>query len=151
MNNPNDTTEFLLFQAAARWFAVAKEEVADIAEQRPVTKLPFAPPAVLGIVSVRGRILTVLCPLALMETKPEKLSTVPVVIALCGDEQLALAADRCGEPVNITANEIHDDDAPMAATRRSFVYQGQRVTVFEPARLFSTALAGLDRRRRRTP
>src|SRR2546423_15697824 len=53
------------FSAGDATFAVFAEDVEATAERGRPAKLPHAPPAVLGIVSVRGRMVTTLDPLAL--------------------------------------------------------------------------------------
>jgi chemotaxis signal transduction protein len=57
--------ELLLLRAGRRLFAVPAEEVEATAEGLVPAPLPFAPPTVLGVVSVRGRVRTALDPLRL--------------------------------------------------------------------------------------
>ncbi|HEV2763223.1 MAG TPA: chemotaxis protein CheW, partial [Pyrinomonadaceae bacterium] len=62
-----DTTrELLLLEAGGRVFALAAEAVEATAEDLRPTPLPFAPPAVLGVVSLRGHARTVLDAAALL-------------------------------------------------------------------------------------
>jgi chemotaxis signal transduction protein len=57
--------EVFVLRAGARLFAVAAEEVEATAEGLTPAPLPFAPPSVVGVVSVRGRVRTALDPLRL--------------------------------------------------------------------------------------
>src|ERR1043166_2651093 len=78
------------FSAGNRAFAVFIEEVEGTADSKSAAPLPHAPPAVLGVVCVRGRMLTALDPVALVEAETASWpSELPLVIALRGDEQLA--------------------------------------------------------------
>ncbi len=50
----------LLFQAGGRTFAVPAEDVREVVPFRRPTRLPGAPPHVLGIVNLRGTVVTVI-------------------------------------------------------------------------------------------
>src|ERR1043166_8425280 len=81
------------FSAGDATFAVFADEVEATAERSRRAKLPNAPPAVLGIVSVRGRMVTTLDPLALTNgAGADWPAELPCVVALRGDEQLGVAA-----------------------------------------------------------
>ncbi|MGH9901668.1 MAG: chemotaxis protein CheW, partial [Pyrinomonadaceae bacterium] len=58
--------ELLVMQAGGRLFAVFADEAGGVTEASAPTPLPQAPAAVLGVVSVRGKMLTVLDPLRLL-------------------------------------------------------------------------------------
>src|ERR1041384_4265085 len=74
------------FSAGDMTFAVFAEDVEAIAERGRPAKRPNAPPAVLGIVSVRGRMVTTLDPLALTNGPGgDWPADLPCVIALRGD------------------------------------------------------------------
>jgi purine-binding chemotaxis protein CheW len=52
--------EYLAFSLAGETYAVRIEDVAEILKPPPVTPVPRAPDLVLGIMSVRGRLVTVI-------------------------------------------------------------------------------------------
>src|ERR1041384_2277200 len=95
------------FSAGDTTFAVFTADVEATAERSRPAKLPHAPPAVLGIVSVRGRMVTTLDPVALTSgAGSDWPAELPCVVALRGDEQLALAADSLGETITIASADI---------------------------------------------
>jgi purine-binding chemotaxis protein CheW len=53
-------TEYLAFVLAGETFAVQIAHVAEILKPPPITEVPRAPRNVLGIISVRGKLVTVL-------------------------------------------------------------------------------------------
>ena len=150
--------ELFVFRAGARRFAVFREEVEDVAEAVRPAPLPFAPPAVLGVVAVRGRVRTALDPLKLTpapagtphETSPAPTRPPRLFVALAGDEQLALACDSAEESFTISPEELRPDPDPEAPARGLVTHDAREVTVLDPARLFDAAMRGRDRRRRRT-
>src|SRR5213080_3151576 len=141
------------FSAGDATFAVFAEDVEATAERSRPAKLPHAPPAVLGIVSVRGRMVTTLDPLALTNGGGGDWPTeLPWVLALRGDEQLALAADSLGETITIASADIEpnvetgDSNQAILGIAR---HGGQEIAVLNTANLFSAAVRRRERRRRR--
>ena len=141
------------FSAGEATFAVFAEDVEATGEHSRAAKLPNAPPAVLGIVSVRGRMVTTLDPVALTNGgRREWPGELPCVVALRGDEQLALAADSLGETITIASADIEpnvetgDSNQAILGIAR---HGGQEIIVFNKANLFSAAVRRRERRRRR--
>src|SRR5436309_10338656 len=78
--------DLLLFVAGDRTFGIFSDEVESTAEAKHPTPLPLAPAAVLGIVYVRGRMLTLLDPTALSGGEASAWSpAVRAIISLRGD------------------------------------------------------------------
>lgn len=55
---PEPGRRLVLFRACDEWFALRIEEVREIQPLGRVTRVPNAPPEVLGIMNLRGRVLT---------------------------------------------------------------------------------------------
>ena len=125
------------------------DEVMTIAEWREPAVLPHAPSAVLGVVSIQGRMLTVLDLSQLLE-QPHRSKNSSHILALRGDDQLALAIDKPGDIIT------HDDGDFEPATeadgkliRRVIKHHGDEIKVLDVKELFPTAIQGRERRRRR--
>jgi chemotaxis signal transduction protein len=136
---PRRTRELLVLRARGRLFAVYAEEAEGVAEAAEPVPLPHAPAAVLGVVSIRGRMYTLLDTAALLPGRDPNADAPATprterprfAVALRGDEQLALAADEVEGPLELDA-----DTAPPQ--------------LLDPARLFDAAMRGTERRRQRT-
>jgi purine-binding chemotaxis protein CheW len=132
-------------------FGIFADEIAAIAAWREPTPLPHAPKSVLGVASIQGRMLTVLDLAALSgrEVAPTA-AAAQHLIALRGDEQLALAVDGLGETI-----ELADGDFDTRQeTGETFVLgvlqrEGAEIYILNPKELFPTAIQGHERRRRR--
>lgn len=159
----NDAREFFVFESARQLFGVPTEEVAGTAEMATPACLPLAPPAILGVVCLRGRMLTVIDPTALAKAPPSQSRAVlPLVVVMRGDEQLALAADRRLESLRVEAREIRSAPAEEISTSTgalppsesavvgSVPRGNQRVVILDPRKLFAAAMGKYERRRRRT-
>lgn len=141
--------------AGGQAFAVGAEEADGVAEGLTPAPLPHAPAAVLGVVSIRGRMYTLLYPPALSsQTDERRDAPAPrFAVALRGDEQLALAADSVEGVVafNVTFNTgatptSDSHEHPFDATLE---HEGRSVRLLDASRLFDAAVRGTERRRPR--
>ena len=76
------------------------------------------------------------------------------MIALRGDEQLALAAQNCRDTITIAASDIQpvtrtNDDGSESAALGITVHGGEEITVLRADNLFAAAVRRKERRRRR--
>lgn len=159
-----------VMRAGARLFAVFAEEVEATASDLTPTPLPFAPHAVLGVVSLRGRIRTVVDPLRLTDadadaathvasrdtvsadsdpSSPSQTST-RLFVAFTGDEQLALACDGAEGLIEVAPAKLKAPPGSDSHVLGTIEHRGLTVTLLDPARLFDTAVRGIERRRKRT-
>jgi purine-binding chemotaxis protein CheW len=145
--------EIIVVRAGERLLGVFAEEVACVERGSGPTPLPHAPAAVRGVVSVRGRILTLLDPLRLLKSRrPDELTdTTPAfILALRGDEQLALAVDG---PERLREIDVADIKPPAPAeasiTIGTFQDEAEAVAILDVARLFAAAVEGMEPRRRK--
>src|SRR5713226_7102194 len=107
--NPVDPEllDLFVFEAGSRIFAVPADQVDGTTEARVPAVLPHSPQAILGVVCARGRMLTVLDPTVLLTGQSLRWPrTLPCVIALRGDEQLALVAQTCRDKITIEDADI---------------------------------------------
>jgi chemotaxis signal transduction protein len=166
-----------VMRSGTRLFAVYADAVEATSENLTPTPLPFAPAPVRGLVSQRGRILTVIDPLLLFppvapstgttadaptlstpHVSPPTGASAPLIVArivaLRGDEQLALAVERIEDDL-----ELFDDGEADTAThathgsqlflRRIIQHQTGAIALLDTAHLFEAAMQGVERRRKR--
>jgi purine-binding chemotaxis protein CheW len=146
--------DLLPFTIGDQTFAVFTDQIDATAEARPVAALPKAPPAIVGVVCVRGRMITVLDAAAIMASSEKQWpATLPFVLVLRGDDQLGLVAETCRDTVTISAEDVEATDssdqsgAPVALG--TVTYAGERMIILDAVRLFRRAVQRRERRRRR--
>ncbi len=142
------------FTAGDRTFAVFADQVDGTAEARTPAALPNAPPAVLGVVCMRGHMLTVLDPIAVITGERYAWPGIlPAVIALRGDEQLALAAQSFRDTITITAEDLQRSSEQNNGGENAILgiarYGGEEIAVLRVEQLFAAAVRRKERRRRR--
>lgn len=165
----SERRKLCVMRTGARLFAVYADEVEATSENSRPTPLPFAPAPVRGVVSQRGRILTVIDPLPLLPpaapshaptadapplTQQTQQTTAPLIVALRGDEQLALSVERIEHEIELFDADAEADTSSDASPgahllRRTIRHQTDAIVLLDPAHLFEAAMQGVERRRRR--
>jgi purine-binding chemotaxis protein CheW len=142
-----------LFSSGGEQFAVLAEDVMTIAEWREPAVLPHSPASVLGVVSIRGRMLTVLDLSQLLESQ-QRADSPSHLLALNGDEQLALAIGSVGETITIDSANASTDAKEVPDTAGKLIAEvinrnGDEIKILNVKEIFPTAIHGRERRRRR--
>ena len=151
---PRDEREALLMRLCGIAFAVYADECECETTWAEPAPLPHAPASVLGVVSVRGRMRTLIDSARLFESLGLAFERRPAesdlrIASLRGDEQLALAFES-GGPVRFTPKDLKPPpDSPPLPLLATVSRHGETVYLLDPARLFEAAMQGTERRRQR--
>jgi purine-binding chemotaxis protein CheW len=100
-------TEYLAFVLAGDTYAVQIAYIAEILKPPPVTAVPRAPREVIGVMSVRGRLVTVIDlrrRFRLTEQPPDRRTRILLVEA--GDEHIGLLVDEVLQVYRLAESEI---------------------------------------------
>ncbi len=141
-SEPQTTRKIQLLFVGHLVLGILEADIATIAEWLRPTPLPHAPPAVLGVVSIQARMLTVLDPLRLFGETTTRLEFPPgILVALRGDEQIALAVENKGETLDLAIKDIQPPSEPaIRAGGGTFHYGDQLVNVIQVKGLVPAAL-----------
>jgi purine-binding chemotaxis protein CheW len=96
--------EFLLLRAAGDAYAVPVERVREIVRLRPITPIPRAPAAILGVVALRGEMIEVVDlrrRLGLADAEPARSQRIVVLHAADG-EAAGLRVDAASDVLRVT-------------------------------------------------
>lgn len=142
--------ELLIVKAGARLFSVFAEDADGICDWRAPVPLPGAPPCVLGVAGVRGRMLTVLDPLLLLDERAiNETSQSGFIVALRGDEQLALCVNKALRIIEIYEDQIEPPLEGAGVVRGHIQSGSETITVLNVQEMFAAAMQGTERRRQR--
>jgi len=142
-----------LVHAGSSEFAIFAHEISAIVTWQEPTPLPHAPSSVLGVVNIQGRMLTVL-DLATLPGLEATLSYRPRkapehIVALRGDEQLALAIEVPGEVILLSSNEsIARQDVVNKPVLGVLQREGAEIKILNLKGLFPIAIKERQRRQR---
>jgi purine-binding chemotaxis protein CheW len=106
-------TEYLAFVLAGETYAVQIANVAEILKPPPITEIPRAPFNVIGIISVRGKLVTVIDlrrRFRLRESPIDPKSRILLSDA-AGDEQIGLLVDEVLQVYRLSDAEIEPASA----------------------------------------
>ena len=100
--------ELLTFSIAGEQYAVSIERIIEIVQPRPVTRIPNADPAIVGILSLRGTIVTLVDVRRRLRHRAERDERADprVVVLEFGGETLGFEVDRVSRVVRVPAAGI---------------------------------------------
>lgn len=119
-----DRLSLLLFRIADEWYAVRVSDVREIFQEYVITQIPCVPSYILGVVNVRGEILSVTDSAAIMGIG--SVQTVdgiePPAIVIANDEiATALVVDEIGDITEVANEAIEPPISIIDRAQAEFV------------------------------
>lgn len=106
-SDSNALEEYIGFRAAHETFALPLATVREILKPPPITEVPRARPDILGIVSVRGQITTVIDLRRRLGFSPHETTIHSRILLVEGNEEvLGLLVDQVTQVYRLSAQEI---------------------------------------------
>jgi purine-binding chemotaxis protein CheW len=104
-----ERAQLCTFVAGHLRLALPVEDVSEVLHAQEVTPVPLAPPAVIGLLNLRGRIVTAVDARVRFGLPPRALddATAHVVVWVL-DEQISLVVDGTSDVVTVSAAERED-------------------------------------------
>jgi chemotaxis signal transduction protein len=116
------TTALLLLRVGKRWFGVLPETVRQVAMKGHVTRVPTAPPYVLGVTLIRGRLVPVIALEGLLGSvgTGDTAQTLPRLVVLRDEHtEIAVVADETRGLIEHSARETAEP--ARSSERASFL------------------------------
>jgi purine-binding chemotaxis protein CheW len=111
----------LLFRSAGQVFALDADAAREILPLQPATRIPGAAPAVVGLVNVRGLLVTVIDAAAAMDVAAAAEPGVGAIVRLdLGAHRVGLVVDEVLDLVVVDDAEL-DDRAALPGVRPDLV------------------------------
>jgi chemotaxis signal transduction protein len=147
------SVSLMLLRLGTRWFAIDVHAVVEVALKGEVTRVPTAPHHIMGITSLRGRLVTVVSMEQMLGGEGllsrENPVTLPrLVVVRYGDYEIALVAETIhgighhAPPTSADDSDNEDDrgDPPLPEfVRYQFAWQEHRVALLDVRKLIVTA------------
>ena len=109
----------LLFRIGSEWYAVRLAAVREIFQEYEITKIPCVPGFILGVVNVRGEILSVTDPARMMgigEIHSADGVVPPAVVVADGEFATALVVEEIGDITEVAEEAL---EGPVSIIDRS--------------------------------
>ncbi|MBS7660635.1 purine-binding chemotaxis protein CheW [Pseudomonas lalucatii] len=135
-----DWLEVLMFSLSGELYAIGSEHVAEVLPLAQYTPLPGTPPHVLGIVSVRGHIVSLLDLRVLFDLPLGGLSDKNFVAILRSTEmEFGLLLDRVQGMARIRRDAVQEKLANLGGVRASYLLgvTTEQRTVLDGARMLN--------------
>jgi purine-binding chemotaxis protein CheW len=120
----SDQLSLLLFRIADEWYAVPVSAVREIFQEYEVTPIPCVPDFILGVVNVRGEILSVTDPAQLMHlglVEPEAGVLPPVVVVTDEEVATALVVDEIGDITEVANGSVEPPVSIIDRAQAEFI------------------------------
>lgn len=120
-----ETRSLLLFRIADEWYAVDSGDVREIFQDYVVTPVPCVPAFILGVVNVRGEILSVTDPARMMHIGSvggdARAAVLPAVVIANDQVATALVVDEIGDIVEVADTVIEPPVSIIDREQAEFV------------------------------
>jgi purine-binding chemotaxis protein CheW len=118
----DDVISLLLFAIGEEWYAVQISSVREIYNEYVVTPIPCVPPFILGVINIRGEILSVTELKGLLRLPPTPADTEQPVIVVENDVcATALVVDAIGDIVDFPREALEPAVATLDKSQAAFV------------------------------
>ena len=135
----------LVFRVGGERFAVPLSDVDEVIDAQPIQRVPDSPSTVLGVVSVRGVLITVYDPRPLLMVDGSV--DAAMLLFVKGGRRVALAIDDVFDPVTVEEREllptpsgVESEDIVIGVIRR----ESTLTAVVDSDALFRAAIEGPD-------
>jgi purine-binding chemotaxis protein CheW len=142
-------SSLMLLRLGTRWFAIDVSAIEEVSLKGEVTRVPTAPSHILGVTSLRGRLLTVVGLAQMLGGEValccEGAATLPrLVVVRSGDFEMAIVAETIGGMID-RACPMDPERPSCSFVREEFDWQGNRVSLLDVPALIAAAakLAGI--------
>jgi purine-binding chemotaxis protein CheW len=128
------TEKYLVFQIGSESYGMPLLQVQEIRSYTPATRVPGAPPYVLGVINLRGNIIAVLDARTRfgVEPVPEEENTV-IIVAQIEGKTFGLRVDSVSDVVDVDTSQIQPPPPVASEETQRFlnglVQVGDRVLI----------------------
>lgn len=117
-------SSLLLFRLGEEWYAVGVADVREIFQEYELTALPGVPDYILGVVNVRGEILSVTDPARLMRLGSVDQSgpiQPPAVVVMHDDIVTAVVVDEIGDIADVPTDALEPAISTIDRAQAEFI------------------------------
>jgi purine-binding chemotaxis protein CheW len=119
----SDFIGLLLFRLGEEWYAVRVEDVREIYQEYRITPVPCVPDSILGVVNIRGEIISVTDVARLMGLGQltVELEQAPAIVVQNEEVTSAMVVDEIGDIVDIPRDRVEPPLSTMDKAQAEFI------------------------------
>jgi len=116
------SAQLATFTLDGRLYGVDVERVQEVLRSQPRTRVPLAPPAVAGLVNLRGQVLTAVDLRVRLDLPPRADGEEPMVVVIrVGGEPVSLLVDTIGDVVDVLPQDFEPPPDTVLGAARDLV------------------------------
>lgn len=119
-----DRLSLLLFRLGEEWYAVRVGDVREIFQEYDITPVPCVPDFILGVVNVRGEILSVTDPAKLMrlgQVEGDGFVNPPAIVIVFDELATALVVDEIGDIADVANDAVEPPVSIIDRAQAEFI------------------------------
>jgi purine-binding chemotaxis protein CheW len=114
--------QFCTFYVDNLYLGIEVEQVQEVIRHQKMTFVPLAPPAIAGLINLRGQIVTALDLRCQLGLPPRHAETLPMnVVVQDGENAVSLLVDRIGDVVEVSESSFELPPSTVSADVRQLV------------------------------
>ena len=117
----DQTRQYCTFLLGDALYGIDALRVQEIVRSRPVTPVPLAPAAVVGLMNLRGQIVTALDLRSRLGLAPDEAGSAVVVVVQTADGAVGLAVDEIGDVVDAAGRQFEAPPDTLRGPVRALV------------------------------
>lgn len=118
-----DFMSVLLFRLSDEWYAVSVEDVREIYQEYQITPIPCVPEFVLGVVNIRGEIISVTDIARIMRigSLATEIGIAPAIVLQGESSTTAIVVDEIGDIVDVPKDGVEPPLSTIDRTQAEFI------------------------------
>ena len=142
---PEEFRRLIVFEACDEWFGLPIEWVREVQPLERITRVPNAPAEVVGILNLRGRVLTLFDLAGCLGVTPGTRAMSTAVVLDLGDSELCvgIAVQRIAQVREVSSSAVqpHTREGGVGGLEGVFELDGRVVGLLDLSRVFARSLS----------
>lgn len=98
--------QLIVFRVGNEFYALDVLEIKEIVPMPRVTAIPNAPPAIMGIINLRGNVITVFSLMAVLGLDASPDSESKVIVVMIEDQAVGLVVNEVTETLKVSGSDV---------------------------------------------
>jgi purine-binding chemotaxis protein CheW len=117
------STQFATFWLAQGLYGIEVARVREVLRQQACTEVPLAPPAIAGLINLRGQVVTTIDLRERLQLQSREDGAQPMlVVVLVAGESIALLVDSIGGVIDVGEDQFEPPPDTLTGTVRELVH-----------------------------
>lgn len=113
---------YCTFYVGQQYYGISVREVQEVLVHQPLTSVPLAPPALAGLMNLRGQIITTLDLRKILLTGEQDAGHEPINVVVRHDgAEISLLVDRIGDVIHVGAAAMEPPPTTLQESTRQFL------------------------------